>query len=63
MVVDDTGLVHRQPVRLGLQNDTLEEIVAGLDLGQMVACSNLNNLNDGDVIAPQLEAPVASSVS
>jgi RND family efflux transporter MFP subunit len=61
MVVDDTGLVHRQPVRLGLQNDTLDEIVAGLDLDQMVACSNLNNLNDGDVVDPQLEAPVASS--
>jgi len=55
ITIDSEGRVRKQPIRLGIQNDQLVEVVGGLDDGQLVATSNLNDLVDGDVVAPQVE--------
>jgi membrane fusion protein (multidrug efflux system) len=59
IAIDSAGQVHRQPVQLGLQNDRLVEISSGLEDGQLVATSNLNDLADGDVVTPQVEIRTA----
>jgi multidrug efflux pump subunit AcrA (membrane-fusion protein) len=59
IAIDSAGRVHRQPVKLGLQSDRAIEISSGLDDGQLVATSNLNDLADGDIVAPQVEIRVA----
>ena len=53
------GRVHRQPVRLGLQSDTADEILAGIDDGQLVATSSLSDLTDGDIVAPVVDTRIA----
>jgi RND family efflux transporter MFP subunit len=53
------GRVHRQPVRLGLQSDTADEILTGIDDGQLVATSSLSDLTDGDIVAPQVDTRTA----
>jgi RND family efflux transporter MFP subunit len=55
IAIGDGGQVHRTPVRIGLQNERFVEILGGLNEGQMVATSSLNDLNDGDIVAPQVE--------
>jgi hypothetical protein len=55
VAIDPVGRVHRQPVRLGLQSDRFTEIAAGIDDGQLVATSNLNDLAEGDIVAPVVE--------
>ena len=59
IAIDPTGLVHRQAVRLGLQSDRFTEIVTGIDDGQLVATSSLNDLTDGDIVAPQVDTRTA----
>jgi HlyD family secretion protein len=59
IAIDPAGRVHRQPVRLGLQSDTLTEILAGIDDGQLVATSSLSDLTDGDIVAPQVDTRTA----
>jgi RND family efflux transporter MFP subunit len=59
VAIDPSGRVHRQPVKIGLQNDQFAEILSGIDDGQMVATSSLNDLADGDVVAPQLQTTTA----
>jgi multidrug efflux pump subunit AcrA (membrane-fusion protein) len=59
LAIDATNRVHRQPVKLGLQNDQLAEIVSGLDDGQLVATSSLNDLAEGDLVAPQVQSTTA----
>jgi RND family efflux transporter MFP subunit len=54
LLIDPTGVIHRQPVQLGLQNDQQAEILSGLDDGQLVATSNVSDLADGDVVSPQI---------
>jgi multidrug efflux pump subunit AcrA (membrane-fusion protein) len=54
-----SGVVRRQPVRLGLQSDKFAEITTGIDDGQLVATSSLNDLTDGDVVAPQVDTRTA----
>jgi multidrug efflux pump subunit AcrA (membrane-fusion protein) len=59
IAIDASGKVHRQPVRLGLQSDQFTEIVGGIDDGQLVATSSLNDLTDGDTVAPVVETRTA----
>jgi HlyD family secretion protein len=59
IAIDPSGRVHRQPVQLGLQSDRLAEVVGGIDDGQLVATSSLNDLTDGDIVAPQVETRTA----
>jgi RND family efflux transporter MFP subunit len=59
VAIDQSGQVHRTPVRLGLQSDRFVEIVSGVTEGQLVATSSLNDLSDGDIVAPQVETRTA----
>jgi len=56
------GIIHRQPVKLGLQNDQQAEILSGLDDGALVATSGLNDLAEGDIVAPQIQGPTTADV-
>jgi RND family efflux transporter MFP subunit len=60
VAIDPAGQVHRRQVRLGLQNDRFAEITGGIDDGQLVATSSLNDLMDGDVVSPQVDTRTAS---
>ena len=62
ITIDPSGLVHRQPVKIGLQNDQFAEILTGIDDGQMVATSSLNDLADGDIVSPQLQPTTTADV-
>jgi hypothetical protein len=44
-----------------LINDQLAQISSGLHDGQVVAIGNINGLNSGDAVVPQLRTTVASS--
>ncbi len=46
MIVKD-GKAHRVPVTVGLQNDSIVEIVAGLEEGQTIVTSGANLLKEG----------------
>ena len=59
ITIDAAGRVHRQPVQLGLQSDRAIEISNGIDAGQLVATSSLNDLAEGDIVMPQVETRVA----
>ena len=59
IAIDAAGRVHRQPVKLGLQSDRAIEISSGIDAGQLVATSSLNDLAEGDIVSPQVETRVA----
>jgi multidrug efflux pump subunit AcrA (membrane-fusion protein) len=55
LTIDADGRVHKQPVTIGLQSDQFSEILGGLDAGQLVATSSLSDLNDGDIVSPQVD--------
>ncbi len=59
VTIDQGGQVRRTPVRLGLQSDRFVEIISGVNEGQLVAISSLNDLSDGDIVAPQVETRTA----
>jgi multidrug efflux pump subunit AcrA (membrane-fusion protein) len=59
MAIDQDGRVHRRPVKLGLQNDQFAEILTGVDAGQLVATSSLNDLAEGDIVTPQVQTTTA----
>jgi len=59
IAIGDGNAVQRTPVRIGLRNDRVVEIVSGLSDGQLVATSGLNDLSDGDIVAPQVETRTA----
>jgi RND family efflux transporter MFP subunit len=59
LTIDDAGHIHKQPVRLGLQDAKQTEVLSGLDTGQLVATSSLTNLNEGDIVRPQVESTTA----
>ena len=59
LAIDKDGRVHRQPVKVGLQNDQLAEILTGIDDGQLVATSSLNELAEGDIVTPQVQTTTA----
>jgi RND family efflux transporter MFP subunit len=55
----DNGRAQRTTVQLGLVNDQVVQISSGLSDGQVVAVGNTSGLNNGDVVVPQLRAPLA----
>jgi membrane fusion protein (multidrug efflux system) len=55
MTIDSEGRVHKQQIRLGIQNEDFIEVISGLNEGQLVATSGLNSLADGDIVAPVVE--------
>jgi RND family efflux transporter MFP subunit len=57
--VDEESRARRVPVRTGLTGERMVEILTGLSEGQVVVTSGVANLNDGDLVAPQLAAPTA----
>jgi Cu(I)/Ag(I) efflux system membrane fusion protein len=63
VAIGEDGKVHRQAVRVGLQSDKQAEILSGLADGQLVATSSLNDLNDGDIVAPQVQNLTAQVLS
>jgi hypothetical protein len=63
MAIDPLGVVHAQPVRIGLQNDQLTEILGGIDDGQLVATSNVTDLAEGDVVSPQIRSSTTANVA
>lgn len=63
IAIDANGAVHRTPVKLGLQAERAVEIVSGIDDGQLVATSSLNDLIDGDIVAPQVQRFTAQALT
>lgn len=59
LTIDDAGRIHKQTVTLGLQDANLSEVLSGLDNGQLVATSSLTNLNEGDIVRPQVTPTTA----
>jgi HlyD family secretion protein len=62
LVVDANERVRKVPVKLGLQGDEGVEILEGLQDGQLVITSNLNDLREGDLVAPRVEAVTARAM-
>jgi membrane fusion protein (multidrug efflux system) len=60
MAIGEGNRVQKLPVRVGLANATIVEILSGLDEGRLVATGTTANLADGDVVAPQTERLTAS---
>ena len=50
VVPPDSNLAQRREVTLGLESETLVEILSGLDLGDQVVIAGQNFLNDGDPV-------------
>jgi RND family efflux transporter MFP subunit len=48
--VDDEGIARRRVLNLGIENETLFEVTAGLDLGERVVSMGQNFLSDGDPV-------------
>ena len=46
-VIDEDGKVTQRDVRIGLINDTEEEVIDGLDEGDVVVLNNQDRLRDG----------------
>jgi RND family efflux transporter MFP subunit len=61
VVVAEGNRAQRLPVRVGLVNDQFAEILAGISEGQMVALNRLNELSDGDLLAPRIETRTAQA--
>jgi Cu(I)/Ag(I) efflux system membrane fusion protein len=56
LTIDSTGRVHRQAVRLGLRNADSDEVLSGVDAGQLIATSSTDDLADGDIVSPQIRS-------
>src|SRR5207244_2294046 len=54
IAVGQDNRVQRLPIRVGLMNDRLVEVLSGVAEGQTIVTSGLSNLTDGDLVAPQL---------
>jgi membrane fusion protein (multidrug efflux system) len=63
VVTLDGNVAHRTPVQLGLVNPSVVQISSGLSDGQVVAVGNTGGLNNGDVVAPQMQAQTALAPS
>jgi HlyD family secretion protein len=61
LTISPSGAVHRQPVKVGIQDDTSIEILSGIDEGQLIATSSVSDLTEGEIVAPQVQAPMALS--
>ncbi|HEV7664358.1 MAG TPA: efflux RND transporter periplasmic adaptor subunit, partial [Chloroflexota bacterium] len=55
LTVDDGGTVHKQRVRIGLQNAEFVEVISGIDVGGLVVTSNVNDIREGSVVVPQVQ--------
>ncbi|MGI6120207.1 MAG: efflux RND transporter periplasmic adaptor subunit [Desulfosporosinus sp.] len=55
--IDDNGVARRTAVTLGETYDDVIEIKSGLTEGAAVICSNINVLQDGDLIVPAEQPP------
>ena len=62
VVTVDGGLAQRTQVQLGLVNASAVQVKSGLMDGQVVAVGNVNGLNSGDVVLPQVRTAVASTI-
>jgi RND family efflux transporter MFP subunit len=62
VVTVDGGLAQRTQVQLGLVNASAVQVKSGLMDGQVVAVGNVNGLNSGDVVVPQVRTAVASMI-
>jgi RND family efflux transporter MFP subunit len=52
-VIDNSNVVHRRAVTLGLQGEGKVTVVKGLSAGERVAVSNVAALQDGATVTPQ----------
>jgi HlyD family secretion protein len=59
LTITSSGAVHRQPVKIGIQDDKSIEILSGIDDGQLIATSGVSDLTEGEIVAPQIQAPMA----
>ncbi len=58
VTIDPTGHVVHTPVRVGITSDEQVEITNGLSAGQVVVIGNSGGLTDGELVQPQIQAPV-----
>jgi multidrug efflux pump subunit AcrA (membrane-fusion protein) len=49
-VVDSGGVARRRVIEPGLQGDTVEEVVSGLEEGDLLVVEGQNFLQDGDQV-------------
>ena len=59
VVTLDGDVAHHTTVQLGLVNPSVAQITSGLSDGQVVAVGNTGGLNNGDVVAPQMQTQTA----
>jgi Cu(I)/Ag(I) efflux system membrane fusion protein len=52
VAIGAANTTRRQPVRLGLHDDNVTEVLNGVGEGELVATSGLETLHDGDVVEP-----------
>ena len=60
VTIDPAGHVLRTPVQIGLTTDDQVEITSGLSDGQLVATGNSGGLTDGQIVQPQIQAPLTA---
>jgi HlyD family secretion protein len=60
LTIDDTNIVHRANVSLGLRSGDVVEIVSGLDLNQRIVGSGAAFLQDGDEVRLIADQPAAA---
>ena len=63
LTIDDTNIVHRANVSLGLRSGDVVEIVSGLDLNQRIVGSGAAFLQDGDEVRLIADQPAAAPES
>lgn len=63
VVIGQDNRIQNVPIRIGLTNATLVEIVSGLDEGQLVATGATTTFTNGDIVAPQVERLSASEMT
>jgi multidrug efflux pump subunit AcrA (membrane-fusion protein) len=49
-VADDTNIVRRRTITLGIENETLIEVLDGLEIGDRIVSAGQNFLSDGDPV-------------
>jgi RND family efflux transporter MFP subunit len=58
--VDQKGIVHATPVRLGLATPSRFEVVSGLSPGDLVVVGSRTAVRDGDKVKPKIMTPTAT---
>src|SRR5262249_5293452 len=58
VAIDDNNTARLQPVTIGLKNDSVAEIVGGLNSDELVATSGAASLHEGDLVAVQQQPTV-----